>query len=117
VVRCLAAAAVGDDRELLDAYADLEADPRPLPCDPVDVYRVVTEARLRTDDLDAITQGVIPDEVADLADPTVRRLMAIAYARRAVRDADRDPASALRDIEQALELASGDPGDDGEEAA
>jgi hypothetical protein len=103
-VRCLAADALGDDREFLAAYGEIETEERALPFGPAEGYLAVTEARLRVGDLDAVIDGFIPDALADLSHPGVRRAMGVAYARRAVRVADRDPRAALRDIDQAREL-------------
>jgi hypothetical protein len=103
-VRCLAADALGDDQEFLAAYGEIETDPGVLPCDPASTYLAATEARLRVGDLDAIVEGFIPEQVADLAHPGVRRAMGVAYARRAVRSADRNLRAALQDLDQAREL-------------
>lgn len=103
-VRCLAADALADDQEFLAAYGEIETEVRTLPCDPAAVYLAATEARLRVGALDAVIDGFIPDQLADLADPGVRNAMGIAYARRAARGADRDPRAALRDLDQAREL-------------
>jgi tetratricopeptide (TPR) repeat protein len=104
VARCLAADALGDDKDFLAAYGELGDRPQALPWGPEAGYLAATEARLRCGDLDAVIEGVIPDVVADLAHPGVRRAIAVAYARRAARTADHDPRAALRDIRQAREL-------------
>lgn len=103
-VRCLAAHVLEDEREFLAAYREIEAGTGTLPCAPAAVYLAATEARLRAGDLDAVIDGFIPEALADLADPGVRHAMGIAYARRAVRKAERDPRAALRDLDQARDL-------------
>ncbi|WP_344039379.1 tetratricopeptide repeat protein [Saccharothrix xinjiangensis] len=108
-VRCLAAAALDDEQEFLRAYGEVEAGATALPCDPAAVYLAATEARLRAGDLDRVIDGFIPESLADLADPGVRRAMGVAYARRSVRTAERDPRAALRDLDQARELLGGTP--------
>lgn len=103
-VACLAADALGDDRAFLAAYGEIETETRALPCDPAAGYLTAAEARLRVGDLDAVVQGFIPEPLADLTHPGVRRAMGVAYARRAVRVADRDMRAAIRDLDQAREL-------------
>lgn len=103
-VRCLAADALGDDAEFLSAYGEIETRELALPWGLAAGYLAATEARLRRGELDAIIAGVIPEPLADLAHPGVRRAMGIAYARRAVLVAERDARAALRDIGQAREL-------------
>ncbi|MER5392707.1 hypothetical protein [Saccharopolyspora sp. NPDC002686] len=103
-IRCLIADALGEDGEFLAAYGEIEEDLLTLPCAPVAGYLAATEARLRTGNLDAVIDGHLPDELADLANPEVRRAMGIAYARRAVRSSERDIRRALRDIDQARTL-------------
>ncbi len=103
-VQCLAARALDDEQEFLAAYREIETGTGTVPCDPAAVYLAATEARLRAGDLAGVIDGFIPEPLADLADPEVRHAMGIAYARRAVRTADRDPRAALRDLDQAREL-------------
>jgi hypothetical protein len=109
VVRCLAADALGDDEDFLAAYGEIESQPQVLPWGPEASYLAATEARLRRGDLDAIIDGSIPEALADLAHPGVRRAIAIAYARRATLVAESDARAALRDIGQARELLRESP--------
>ncbi len=102
VAWCLATSVLGNDRDLLELCARL--DVRELPCEPADIYCAASLARLRAGDIDAVIGGPIPEALQDLADPAVRRVMAFAFARRAVRDGEIDPRSALWDTEQALDL-------------
>ena len=101
---CLVAFAAGSEDELLDRYAAVEERVEELPCDPAGLYVAACEARLRAGAVDAITHGVIPDSLADLTHPEVRRVVGSAYAVRAARSAERDVRAALKDCKQALEL-------------
>ena len=104
VVLCLAAYASGSDQEFLEAYTVQEKDLSAFLCDERALYVAACEARLRTGQVDAITQGIVPDSLAELDDPEVRRLFGLAYAQRAAREADKDARAALKDLEQAAEL-------------
>jgi tetratricopeptide (TPR) repeat protein len=91
-----------DDEEFLACYAGMESRPTLLPCGAADVYVCAAEARLRTGRADAVLDGRIPEDLATLSDPAVRRVLALAYAQRAARRAEHDAAAALGDLDQAL---------------
>ena len=107
--KCLAASVLGYDRHLMGLYAQLDLSE--LPCRPADIYCAASLASLRMGDIDAVAYGEIPVALADLTDPAVREVTVIALARRAVRDGERDPRSALHDAEQALDLLRTDSED------
>lgn len=104
VASCLAAHAGGDDHDFVHRFAALDCDPDALPCELAELYVAASEARLRIGAIDAVVSGSIPDELADLADPAVRNVVGLAFARRAVRAARNDPRAALDDLEQAIDL-------------
>lgn len=104
VARCLAAHAAGNDAEFVRRFADLHHDPGALPCELAELYVAASESCLRTGAVDVVTEGDIPEQLADLADPDVRRVIGLAYAHRAARAAALDPRAALDDVVQAIEL-------------
>ncbi len=108
VVSCLAAYVSGDDNDFLQHYRALERELSSFPCDEATMYLAASEARLRVGAVDEVTGGFIPDTLADLADPDVRRVMGFAYAQQAARQAEKSPRNAIRDLNQALELLEPD---------
>lgn len=108
VVSCLAAYVSGDDNDFLQHYRALERELSLFPCDEATMYRAASEARLRIGAVDEVTGGFIPDALADLSDPGVRRVMGFAYAQQAARQAEQSPRTAILDLYQALELLESD---------
>ncbi|HVR06925.1 MAG TPA: hypothetical protein VMW75_02660, partial [Thermoanaerobaculia bacterium] len=103
-VAFLVAMAGADDDELVARYTAVEAHLETVPCVASDAYVTASEARLRSGAVDAVTHGAIPDSLAELDDPEVRRVVGLAYALRAARRAERDPRGALNEAGQAIEL-------------
>lgn len=103
-VTCLTACVSGSDGDFLNGYNVIEQDLSVLPCDEAEIYVAASEARLRVGAIDDITHGFIPDSLTELTHPDVRRVIGLAYARRAARDAEKDVRAALNDLEQAMEL-------------
>lgn len=104
VASCMAAHAAGNDYDFLDLFAVVDCDPDALPCELAALFVAASEARLRIGAIDAVTHGSIPDDLADLANPDVRNVVGLAYARRAAGAAEHDPRAALDDLEQAIDF-------------
>jgi len=100
----LAAFADGGDDEILARYATVEERLETLPCEVAGAYVAACEARLRTGAVEAVTHGAIPDSLAELSHPDVRRVVGLAYAASAARKAERDVRAALSEAQQAIEL-------------
>jgi hypothetical protein len=107
VAACLASCLDGTDEELLAGYSRVEHHEAAIPCDLADLFVRAAQARLRTVGADAVLNGHIPDSLAALSDPGVRRVLGLAYAQRAARNAEHDVRAALSDLDQALELLGG----------
>jgi hypothetical protein len=104
LARCLVAFMGSDDEAFLDRYAGFEDNTECLPCPAEDFYLAASEARLRLRRAEEVLVGAIPAELADLARPTVRHAVGLAYAVRAAGAADKDVRKALSDLEQALDM-------------
>ena len=104
VVSCLVAYVGASDNEFLEHYSTVERNLSAMPCDEGELYVAACRARLRVGAIDAITHGFIPDSLAELTNPEVRRMVGLGYAQRAARSAEKDVRAALNDLEQAIEL-------------
>ena len=103
-IACLVACLNGSDQKFLESYRDVESDLSALPCEEAQLYLVACKARLRMGEIDEVTDGIIPNSLAELDHPEVRRLIGLAYAQRAVGNARKNVRVALKDLEQASDL-------------
>ena len=102
VLRAICDWILGNDDEYRTAYAALQTDLDVLPIRGVSLWLAAARIAFARHEWGELLQGELPPCVADLAEPNVRFLLGLAYARAAAEDAARGEArGALQKVRQA----------------
>ena len=90
VLEAVSAYETGRDDLFLNAFGDLELVLDLLPIDAASMWLAATHIRFNRKMWMPIIEGPLPDSVADLSNPQVRLLIALAHVRSAVEDIAKD---------------------------